>query len=65
MITATRTAPTTAPQVGERCDSCSAEAHVLVLLHDGGQLVFCGHHANRHRAALAPIAVLIEHDPGF
>lgn len=63
MITATRPVVTAPPQVGEYCDRCPAEAHVLVLMHDGGQLVFCNHHANEHRAALAPIAVLIEHCP--
>lgn len=63
MITATRPARTPQPVTTERCDSCTAEAHVLVLLNDGGQLVFCHHHANRHRAALTAIGVLIEHAP--
>ena len=65
MITATRQTHIDPPTIGERCDSCSAEAHVLVLLNDGGQLVFCRHHANKHRAALTPIGVLIQHDPGL
>ncbi|HEY7596132.1 MAG TPA: hypothetical protein VH969_23515 [Actinophytocola sp.] len=45
----------------DRCDRCSAAAHVLVLLNAGGELVFCRHHANEHRARLAPIALIIEH----
>jgi hypothetical protein len=65
MITATRQTHIDPPKADERCDSCSAEAHVLVLLNNGGQLVFCHHHANKNRAALKPIGVLIEHDPGF
>ncbi len=45
----------------DRCDRCPAAARVLVLLHDGGDLAFCHHHANQHRRALTPIAMLIEH----
>jgi len=44
----------------DRCDRCSAAGHVLVLLHNGGDLVFCQHHANKFRAGLEPIAVIIE-----
>ena len=38
------------------CDRCSARAVVIALLHSGGQLLFCGHHARLHRAALDGIA---------
>jgi hypothetical protein len=45
----------------DRCDRCSAAARVLVLLHAGGELVFCHHHANKYRTALEPGGVIIEH----
>lgn len=58
------TAPRTARlfHAEDRCDRCSAAARVLVMLHAGGDLAFCNHHANKYRAALAPNALLIEHD---
>jgi hypothetical protein len=45
----------------DRCDRCSAAARVLVLLHAGGELVFCRHHANKYRTTLEPAALIIEH----
>lgn len=45
----------------DRCDRCTAAARVLVLLNAGGELVFCRHHANKYRAGLEPIALIIEH----
>jgi len=38
--------------VADRCDRCSARAKVLAVLHSGGQLFFCGHHASAHLPAL-------------
>lgn len=37
-----------------RCDnsSCGAAAATVVTLANGGQLLFCGHHTNEHRARL-------------
>lgn len=61
------TVPHVAPElvhVENRCDRCPAAAHVLVLLHAGGELVLCHHHANQFRAALAPVALIIEHPGG-
>ena len=58
------TAPTHIPDLfraEDRCDRCSAVARVLVMLNSGGELVFCRHHANANRAALEPIALIIEH----
>lgn len=40
----------------DRCDRCSARAKVLAVLHSGGQLYFCGHHARVHRPALQRLA---------
>lgn len=35
----------------DRCDRCGAVGKVLVRAHSG-ELVFCGHHASEHSAAL-------------
>jgi hypothetical protein len=40
----------------DRCDRCSARARVLAVLHSGGQLYFCGHHAQVHQPALQHLA---------
>lgn len=37
---------------GDRCDRCMAQAYVRATLRTGAELLFCGHHANEHRAAL-------------
>lgn len=39
----------------DRCDSCSAQAYVRVVVH-GSELLFCGHHAKKHEAKLRPMA---------
>lgn len=39
----------------DRCDSCSAEALVLVK-GVTGELMFCGHHYNKNEAALVNFA---------
>ena len=36
----------------DRCDRCRARAYVRATLNAGAELLFCGHHANEHRAAL-------------
>lgn len=36
----------------DRCDRCSSQAYVRATLPSGAELLFCGHHANDHRAAL-------------
>lgn len=50
-------------QASHRCDACGAPARVLVILTNGGDLVFCEHHARQYRDALKPITVLFEHLP--
>ena len=35
----------------DRCDSCGSEAFVLVRLISG-ELLFCGHHYNKHKDKL-------------
>lgn len=44
----------------DRCDRCGARAELRVVLRTG-ELLFCTHHARKHRAALEPIALRIEH----
>lgn len=39
----------------DRCDSCGAQAYVRAVL-GGSELLFCGHHANKHEAKLRPMA---------
>lgn len=46
-----------------RCDACGAPARTLVVLTNGGDLVFCEHHARQYRDALKPMTVLFEHLP--
>lgn len=44
----------------DRCDGCGAQAVVTVQLGEGKQpLLFCSHHANKHRAALTQQAATI------
>ena len=36
----------------DRCDRCASQAYVRATLPSGAELLFCGHHANAHRASL-------------
>ena len=45
------TLPTHHP-VNHTCDACSARAVYEVRLASGKNLIFCGHHTNRHMDAL-------------
>jgi len=51
----------TAPALSstDRCDRCNAQAYVRVVLPGGTDLLFCGHHWNRHEDALRPQALEI------
>lgn len=40
----------------DRCDACRAQAYVQVFLQSGS-LLFCGHHYNKHKDAVAPLAL--------
>jgi hypothetical protein len=39
----------------DRCDSCGAQAYVRATM-ESGVLLFCAHHAAKHREALQPLA---------
>lgn len=54
--TLTGPAPLTAT---DRCDRCGAAAAVRVTLAGGGELLFCGHHANEHSARLTELAAVL------
>ncbi|MDQ1650968.1 MAG: hypothetical protein QOI35_168 [Cryptosporangiaceae bacterium] len=58
-MTPTLTPPpeVSAPPAGERCDRCGAAAKVRAVMPGGGDLVFCGHHANKYAAKLEKLAV--------
>ena len=45
----------------DRCDRCGAQAYLRVELSSGGELLFCAHHASKHREKLAQVAARI-HD---
>ena len=45
-------------KVSDRCDSCGAQAFVLVELING-ELLFCGHHYNKHSEKLVKTAINI------
>ena len=53
------------PATDERCDRCNAAAKLRLTLAGGGELVFCGHHANRYAEDLVKIAVQYAADPDF
>jgi hypothetical protein len=44
----------TAPVLGatDRCDRCSAQAYVRVILPGGADLLFCAHHWGHHEPVL-------------
>ena len=61
--TLTTTPPTDDHVVPFHCDRCGALAKVRVVLANGSDLVFCGHHAREYEDKLRDIAVdIIETD---
>jgi len=53
------------PAAEERCDRCSAAGKLRIVLAGGGDLVFCGHHANEFAPELVKIAVEVIAAPDF
>ena len=67
-MTATLTPPSetaNAPAADERCDRCNAAGKLRIVLAGGGELVFCGHHANKYAEELVKIAVKAAPDEDF
>jgi hypothetical protein len=44
----------------DRCDRCGAQAYVRVTLLNGGELLFCGHHAKEYAEGLKPVVAKIQ-----
>ena len=55
----------TVGELAERCDRCSAAAKLEVALASGGQLAFCGHHANRYAEDILRVAGQVRIEEGF
>lgn len=56
---------TTVASLTERCDRCSAAAKLVVFLASGGELAFCGHHANRHHEEIVRVGRRVSLEDGF
>jgi hypothetical protein len=52
-------------ELTERCDRCGAAAKLEIILTGGGELAFCGHHANLHHADLVRVASRVRLEDGF
>lgn len=55
----------TVASLTDRCDGCGAAARLGVALATGGELAFCGHHANRMADGITRVAVRISVQEGF
>ncbi|WP_433827429.1 DUF7455 domain-containing protein [Actinoplanes sp. CA-015351] len=55
----------TVGELTERCDRCGAAAKLEVEVSSGGELAFCGHHANRYDADILRIGSKIRLEEGF
>ena len=67
-MTATLTPPSetaTISAADERCDRCNAAAKLRIVLAGGGELVFCGHRANKYADDLVKITVDYTVEPDF
>lgn len=55
---------TSALTATDRCDRCGAQAYVRAELSNGGELLFCAHHARAHEDKLREIAAQIHDETG-
>ena len=55
----------TVESLPDRCDGCGAAAKLGVTLVTGGELAFCGHHANRLAITIVRTAARISLEEGF
>ncbi|SDY80552.1 hypothetical protein SAMN05444365_103538 [Micromonospora pattaloongensis] len=51
--------------VPDSCDGCGAAARLSLQLTSGGELAFCGHHANRHAVRILGVARQVRVEDGF
>jgi hypothetical protein len=54
-----------AAELTERCDQCGAAGKLQATFLAGGELTFCGHHANRFATRLMETAAMIMVELGF
>ena len=54
-----------AAELTERCDQCGAAGKLHATFLNGGELTFCGHHANRFATRLMESAAMIMIELGF
>jgi hypothetical protein len=54
-----------AAELTERCDQCGAAGKLHATFLAGGELTFCGHHANRFATRLMETAAMIMVELGF
>ena len=61
----TALAPNTAAMTAaDRCDRCGAQAYVRASLGNGGELLFCAHHAAEYRPALEAVGAVFHDESG-
>ena len=54
-----------AAELTERCDQCGAAGKLQATFLAGGELTFCGHHANRHTDDILGRATRVVVERGF
>ena len=54
-----------AAELTERCDRCGAAGKLRATFVAGGELIFCGHHANRFASTIRESAREIVVESGF
>ena len=64
-IVATEPTVTITAELPERCDRCGAAGKLRAFLPGGGDLTFCGHHANNHASTIRTSADRIVIESGF
>lgn len=60
-----RPAVRVANRIDEWCDRCGAAAKLLARFPSGGDLTFCGHHANRYATLIVERAEAVLVEPHF
>ena len=56
---------TVAAELAERCDRCGAAGKLRIFLVGGGDLTFCGHHANQYGGTIRGNAERVVVESGF
>ena len=64
-IVVTEPTVTVATELPERCDRCGAAGKLRAFLPGGGDLTFCGHHANSYADTIRSSAERVVVESGF